>query len=116
MNEKEITTLAREYAEEMNPIGFYEGGNIAERNADLRIDKENAELFFEWLLRRFYLIKKSEVKHTLEAAKKALTNELERPAHGQWGLNRRNRQILNIQVAIGVLNHVFPEIAKEVES
>ena len=89
MDEKEITALAREYAEEMNPIGFYEGGNIAERNADLRIDKENAELFFQWLTRRYALVEKSKVEQL--------------------------KQCFGSEEVYEVIDMLFPDIAKEVE-
>ena len=109
MTDPEITALAREYAEEIYP-------NLSDKIISLRTQEiKNAERLIRFLLRRFCLIKKSEVKHMLETAMKNLSNELERLAHDRWELNQRNRQILNIQVAIGVLNHVFPEIAKEVE-
>lgn len=104
MDNDTIAALAREYAEE----------TVSHTRLSTTI-ADDTEDVIRFLLRRFYLIKKSDVKDMLETAMKNLTNELERPAHGQWGLNQRNRQMLNIQVAIGVLNHVFPEIAKEVE-
>lgn len=105
-NTEEITALAREYAEEMNPLSFYECGNIAERNADLRIDKENAKLLLDWLLRRFYLVEKSKVKEEYNLALLNLEKAgSARPLNQSYFDGRRE-----------ALESLFPEIGKEVES
>ena len=117
MTDQEITALAREYGEYAanNPIVAPYFDTDEKKGLHIRANANRAKDVIKWMADRFCLVEKSEVKHMLETAMKNLSNELERLAHDRWELNQRNRQILNIQVAIGVLNHVFPEIAKEVE-
>lgn len=89
MNEEQITALAREYAEDLNPIDFYDG-DITERNRELRIDKENAELLLDWLSCRYCLVEKSKVKQL--------------------------KQCFGSDEVYEVIDMLFPEIAKESEN
>lgn len=112
MTESEITTLAREYAE------------MAVQRLDMS-EKQHAEAILRYtlevkfilrlLLRRFYLIKKSEVKDMLERGKKQIASVLEQEVSGQVQINRRNGQINTLRAIFEILAYLFPEIAKEVE-
>lgn len=67
MNDDQITTLAREYAEECCPIEAYEKAELIdpykeevfERKADILATQIEFEQFLEWLLRRYALVEKS---------------------------------------------------------
>ena len=61
MNDDQITVLAREYAEEENPIESY-SDTMFERAIDLSISRGEALRVLTWLTRRYYLIEKSKVE------------------------------------------------------
>ncbi len=115
MIDTEITALAREYAEEENPIGSY-GDNIVERGMDLSISRDEAERVLTWLTRRFCLVEKSKVEQMYkEAAEGNCKLEKMRPQNTY----AKNSIAMRIGVNFGcahTLKSLFPEIAKEVES
>lgn len=106
MDEDQITALAREYAEEENPISDYNEHNMFYRNIALGVDREKAEQVITWLLRRFCLVEKSKVEEEYKSAKHD-----SKMAH---------REKLYTMLAVAsarkaLLESLFPEIGKEVE-
>lgn len=91
MNEKEITTLAREYAEftDLSPV-----------------DKKNVsqicKCFLEYTLRRYCLVEKAAVRKEYHQA-------IEQGKHAHVRCQVESRAQLRL------LESLFPEIAKEVE-
>lgn len=104
MDDDQITALAREYAEEENPISDYNEHNMFYRNIALGVDREKAEQVITWLLRRYCLVEKEAVKEQYKDAQKDQYN-----SEGDFALTLagRNRS--------AVLIDLFPGIAKEVE-
>lgn len=68
MNDDQITVLAREYAEEENPIESY-SDTMFERAIDLSISRGEALRVLTWLTRRYYLIEKSKVEEEYHEVK-----------------------------------------------
>lgn len=94
MDDKTITALAREYAEEIYP-------NLSDKIISLRTQEiKNAERLIRFLLRRYCLVEKSKVRSRLESAYDAKREE----RNGCFGIVRWNE-----------LHYLFPEIAKEME-
>lgn len=99
MNDKTITALAREYAEEESkgtavdalPNGLKE--NVIQRNAD------HFEKHLRFLLRRYCLVEKDKAREVY--AERTFRHD---PDRGLASI-----------VVEHVLNRLFPEIAKEVE-
>lgn len=94
MNEDQITSLAREYAEELSP--------------DNKVEREMIELdclgFLDRVLNNYCLVEKSKIREAYKDAQKDQHN-----SEGDFALTLagRNRS--------AVLIDIFPEIAKEVE-
>lgn len=96
MDEEMIKALAREYAEELH-------ASTSEPFKDDVIceEVENAESFLRFLLRRFCLVEKKDVRKQFEYAERLL------------GTRDYNKQCIGVG-SKGVLQRLFPEIAKEV--
>lgn len=88
MKQELITALAREYAEEIH-------------YGDNYFEAENKRLL-TWLLRRFCLVEKEAVRKQFESAKRLIE------------ARDYNKQCIGVG-SRGVLERLFPEIAKEVE-
>lgn len=96
MDDKSITALAREYAEEIYP-------NLSDKIISLRTQEiKNAERLIRFLLRRFCLVEKGKVKEEYNK-----TVEEGKHSHLKHQIQSRTRMRL--------LAALFPEIAKEVE-
>lgn len=91
MNDDQITALAREYAEER--------ASIMQGSLTTKIQ---AELVIRFLLRRFCLVEKEAVRKQFESAKRLIE------------ARNYNKQCIGVG-SRGVLERLFPEIAKEVE-
>lgn len=91
MNDKTITSLAREYAEEMH-------------YGDNYFESENKR-FLTWLTRRYCLVEKSKVEEEYHEAKFACGNV--DPCLETFATSLAQKS---------VLERLFPEIAKEVEN
>ena len=61
LTDDQITSLAREYAEEENPIESY-SDTMFERALDLSISRGEALRVLTWLTRRFCLVEKEKLK------------------------------------------------------
>lgn len=101
MTNQEITALAREYAEEENPIGSY-GDNMFERGMDLSISRGEAERVLTWLTHRYYLVEKSKVENIY----KGILVQQDPKNFGYSAYNQGKKELLK---------SIFPEIGKEVE-
>lgn len=111
MDNDQITTLAREYAEEINPVNrlndYPEAKMIADmmRNAlSEAIDEKikDFEGFVRFLLRRYCLVEK-------EAINNAYQQAIEQGKHAHVRCHVESRAKLRL------LASLFPEITKEVE-
>lgn len=111
MKASEITALAREYAEEINPANqlndYPEAKMIADimRKALSEVTAEKIkdfEGFLHFLLRRYYLVEK-------EAVRKEYQQAIEQGEHAHVRCHVESRAKLRL------LESLFPEIAKEVE-
>ena len=91
MKDLEITALAREYAEER--------ASIMQGSLGTKIQ---AELVIRFLLRRFCLVEKNKVETKYKESLAALESNDNEDV--KWGTYR-----------LSLLDHLFPEIAKEVE-
>lgn len=96
LTDNQITSLAREYAEEENPIESY-SDTMFERALDLSISRGEALRVLTWLTRRFCLVEKEKLKairfrkvYSAEDMRSKFTEEC-------------------------LIDALFPEIAKEVE-
>lgn len=102
MNDKTITALAREYAEEEAkgsavdalPNGLKE--NVIQRNAD------HFEKHLRFLLRRYCLVEKEAVLKQFESAKRLID------------ARDYNKKCIGVG-SRGVLERLFPDLGKEVE-
>lgn len=61
MTEEGIHYLARVYAESVNPVESY-GDDIVEREMDVRIECDTAIPVLQWLLERYCIVEKNEIK------------------------------------------------------
>lgn len=104
MDEDQITALAREYAEEENPIESY-SDTMFERALDLSISRGEALRVLTWLTRRFCLVEKSKVKQIYQAKQHILANQNVLGAIVATEAAAQKRLMLCL----------FPEIGKEVE-
>lgn len=90
MTPEQITTLAREYAED----GYF-----------VQIIQDDAEEFLRWLLRRYCLVEKSKAEQFFKWRQNILANQ-----------NKYDRYIVDEASAEKrLMLCLFPEIAKEVE-
>lgn len=97
MDNDQITALAREYAEETYP-------NLSDKIISRRTQEiKEAERVIRFLLRRFTLVEKSKVEAKHKEALAALESNDNEDV--KWGTYR-----------LSLLESLFPEIAKEVES
>ncbi len=91
MTQEEITAIAREYAEER--ASMMQGSLTT---------KIQAELVIRFLLRRYALVEKSKVETKYKESLAALESNNHEDI--KWGIYR-----------LSLLDHLFPEIAKEVK-
>lgn len=104
MDEDQITVLAREYAEEENPIESY-SDTMFERAIDLSISRGEALRVLTWLTRRYCLVEKIRL---IEEYKFATANFN----------NASDPVIPTMDYYLGIMKFIeslFPEIVKEVE-
>lgn len=101
-NNDQITALAREYAEEMIKGKPAEELPNCLKNSMLTMNTEYVAEIFQWLTRRFYIVEKEAVRKQFESAKRLIDDR------------DYNKQCIGVG-SRGVLERLFPEIAKEVE-
>lgn len=106
MNESEIIALAREYAEEMIKGKPSEKLPNCLKNSMLEMNTEYVAEVFQWLLRRYCLVKKEVVRKEYNEARRAV-REGHRERLDTMIVVNNSRRVL--------LESLFPEIAKEVE-
>lgn len=83
MNDDQITALAREYAEDDNPISQYR--NHSEREWDILTDAGSAERVIRFLIRRYCLVEKKNAEEMYRDAKERYINpddEVEKAIYG----------------------------------
>ncbi len=102
MNNDQITALAREYAEE----GAEEVGlpNCLQ-NETLGLVATETECVIKWLLRRFALVEKENIKRYFQSRNYILTHQDKYEVY----------IVRESEVEMKLLRCLFPEIAKEVE-
>lgn len=105
MTPKEITALAREYAEEMIKDRPSEGLPNCLKNSMLTMNTEYIAEIFQWLTRRYCLVEKSKVEEEYYEAKFTCGNV--DPCSETFATSLAQKSMLE---------RLFPEIAKEVES
>jgi hypothetical protein len=106
LTDNQITSLAREYAEEMIKGKPTEELPNCLKNSMLAMNTEHVAEIFQWLLRRYCLVEKSKVEEEYKSAKHD-----SKMAH---------REKLYTMLAVAsarkaLLESLFPEIGKEVE-
>lgn len=99
MKESEITALAREYAEEIYP-------NLSDKIISRRTQEiKDAERVIRFLLRRYCLVEKTKIKAVYQDISES------------YYCDFHNRDtVLKEGSQMKLLESLFPEIAKEVES
>lgn len=102
MSNEEITALTREYAEEMIKGKPSEELPNCLKNSMLTMNTEYVAEIFQWLTHRYALVEKEAVRKQFESAKKLIESR------------DYNKQCIGVG-SRGVLERLFPEIAKEVE-
>ena len=105
MTPETITAIAREYAEEENPIESY-GDNMFERGMDLSISRGEAERVLTWLTRRFCLVEKCKVEEEYKRALETNRKGKETCAHSLCTMGSARKVLLE---------SLFPDLGKEVE-
>lgn len=107
MTDKEITSLAREYAEEITKADAGDPNLSASDLNGIKHDvAEYAEQLIRGLLRRFCLVEKSKVKDAYMSARKDIKDGYKSKIGGMIAMG---------EVKGALLESLFPEIAKEVE-
>lgn len=108
MTDKEITSLAREYAEETKNgiLEFFPRPLPDSMEVLIKNDQEYYGRFLRFLLRRFCLVKKSKVEEEYSEAKFACGNVDPCSDTDTWIMYHTEKSLLE---------RLFPEIAKEVE-
>lgn len=106
MTDEQITTISREYAEEMIKDSSSEGLPTCLKNSMLALNTEYIAEIFQWLTRRFYLVEKSKIQEEYQKAQTQIKDGKEFDVH--------------VLVTIGaskesLLESLFPEITKEVD-
>lgn len=96
MKKEEITSLAREYAEEEGKHDIQQGFGEAFAKDMLEFNEKEFKSVLEFLLRRYFLVEKERVKDEYEKAKMDMVSKYH-------------------QGSMVVLQVLFPEIGKEVE-
>lgn len=103
LTDRQITDIAREFAEELiDPCGFSKG--TYEELVDEKA--EDVAYIFRWLSKRFCLVEKGKVEE--EYRKCMLIQMDDNP-------NLSAEYIGNAAAKMGLIELLFPEIAKEVE-
>lgn len=100
LNDKQIESLAREYAEEM--CAHMEDDFI--KDEAIRDNKLAFQMAVEHLSRRFYLVEKKDIEAKYQEAKECY-----------FDTNAHKTDIVMYGGRISLLEYLFPEIAKEVE-
>lgn len=115
MNDKTITALAREYAEEISPVRQLDDHPVSKMIADIMrkalseatVEQiKNFEGFIRFLLRRYCLVEKEAVRKEYDRALETNQNGIEASSHVLCAIGCARRALLE---------SLFPEIAKEVE-
>ena len=115
MNDKTITALAREYAEEISPVRQLDGHPVSKMIADImrkalsEVTAEqikNFEGFIRFLFRRYYMVEKEAVRKEYGRALETNQKGIEASSHVLCAIGCAQRALLE---------SLFPEIAKEVE-
>lgn len=107
MELNQITALAREYAEEMIKGKPSEELPNCLKNSMLAMNTEYIAEIFQWLTRRFCLVEKNKVEEMYLNAKIAIEKGYDENLGGMMAVGSASKSILE---------SLFPEIAKEVES
>lgn len=102
ITDDQITALAREYAEDDNPITAHR--TPTERDWDIQIDADSAERVIRFLLRRFCLVEKSKVERAMQLHEDKI-KELFKGSK-TWFFHKGSAE---------TLKYLFPELGKEVE-
>lgn len=113
MTDTEITALAREYAEEIYP--HEEGEDLGQMSFLRNNAIKHISSTLKMLLRRFYLVEKSEVE---QMYKEAAEGKCELEKMQPQNTYAKNSILMKVGMNAGcayTLKHLFPEIAKEVE-
>lgn len=103
MTDQKITAIAREYAEE-----FVKAKGLTSKDCDILFNAIclSTERFLPWLLRRYSLVEKNELKDV----RQHIMNKI------KVGENlRRKKTIDEGKTQRSIFDALFPEIAKEVE-
>lgn len=105
MKSEEITTLAREYAEEEGKHDIQQGFGEAFAKDMLEFNEKEFKSVLEFLLRRYFLVEKSKVEQFFQSRQNILVNQ-----------DKYDRYIVDEASAEKrLMLCLFPEIAKEVE-
>lgn len=102
MKESEITSLAREYAEEMIKGTPSDELPNCLKNSMLTMNTEYIAEIFQWLTRRYCIVEK-------EVVRTAYHQAMEQGKHAHVKCQVESRAQFRL------LERIFPEIAKEVE-
>lgn len=100
MSDPEITALAREYAEEENPIESY-SDTMFERALDLSISRGEALRVLTWLTRRYCVVEKSKVEEEYHEVKFTCGN-----------VDPCSDTFVSSLAQKSLLDRLFPELAK----
>lgn len=103
MTPEEIAALAREYAEWVTDVPKAKELPNCLLNEANKLISDGAERMLTWLLRRYALVEKEAVRKQFEDAKRLLET------------CNYNKKCIGVG-SRGVLERLFPEIGKEVES
>ena len=105
MNEQEIAALAREYAEWVTNVPKAEELPNCLLNEANKLIADEAERMLQWLLRRYALVEKENIKKYFQSRNYILTHQDKYEVY----------IVRESEVEMKLLRCLFPEIAKEVE-
>lgn len=107
MNDDQITSLAREYAEEIRKdvLPFFPRPLPDSMEVLVKADQEKVERVIRFLLRRYCLVEKSKAKQIYQAKQHILANQ------NVFGITVATEAVAQKRLMLCL----FPEIAKEVE-
>lgn len=117
MDDKEITALAREFAEETRNgvLGLFPQPLPDSMEVLIKNDQEYYGRFLRWITNRYCLVEKERVK---QMYKEAIEGKCELEKMQPQNTYAKNSIAMRIGVNMGcihTLKSLFPEIAKEVE-
>ena len=104
MDQEQINTLARMYAESVNPIEFY-SDDIVERNMDVMIERDSAFPVLQWLSERYCIVEKSKVMEEYDFNYQAAISEAIRTG------DMKNKYVIQRDL----IEILFPELFKDKE-